>query len=297
MVRRLVAEVALEAGASLGEAPLWDARRGVLTWVDIFPGVVHVTSAAGTLLASHPVGRPVGSAMPAADDGWLLADETGFARMTEDGQVGPLLPLLADRPNLRFNDAKCDRAGRAWAGTIAGDMAPGTGSLYRLDPGPAATSHLGGLTVANGLDWSPDDRILWFSDSADRWLRGFDYDPATGALGERRHAIELTGTAGVADGLCVDHDGGIWVGIWDGGVVQRYLADGRLDTVVEVPVSRVTSCAFGGPDGATLFITTAGIGLDPDQRAREPHAGDLFAVVPGVAGPSATPWRPEPRRD
>jgi sugar lactone lactonase YvrE len=261
--------------------------------VDILSGIVHVMSAAGQELAAHPVGRSVGSAMPAADGGWLLAEAEGFSRLSHDGRIVPVLDVLASRPDLRFNDAKCDPKGRAWAGTVTDDMAPGTGALYRLDPGPIATRVLGGLTVSNGIGWSPDHRTFWFSDSADPYVRGFDFDLATGELGARRHAIEIADTAGVADGLCVDDEGAIWLGIWGGSAIHRYTPDGRLDTIIEVPASQVTSCAFGGATGTTLFITTARIGLTPEQLEGEPHAGDLFVVEPGVSGPAATPWHME----
>jgi len=293
MPRRLRAELLTRAAASLGEAPLWDDREGCLIWVDIVPGIVHLTSASGRPLAAYPIGRPVGSAMPARQGGWLLADALGFSRLSPDGRVEVLLDVLRDRPDLRFNDAKCDPRGRAWAGTIANDMAPGTGGLHRLDSGPKSTQVLDGLTVANGLGWSPDGRTLWMADSADPCLRGFDYNTATGELGARRHAIELRDTPGKADGLCVDDEGGVWVGLWGGSAIRRYAPDGRLDTIVDVPASQVTSCTFGGGDGTTLYITTARVGLTPQTLEREPHAGDLFVVKPGVSGPAATPWHME----
>ncbi len=205
-----------------------------------------------------------------------------------------LLDVLADRPGLRFNDAKCDPMGRAWAGTIEAAMTPGTGTLYRLDPGPVATPVLGGLTVSNGLGWSPDARTMWFADSADRFIRGFDYEPELGRLGAGHLAIELQATAGKADGLCVDDDGYVWVGLWGGSAVHRYAPDGRLDTIVRVPAAQVTSCAFGGSDGSTLFITTARVGLSAEALQLEPYAGGLFVVEPGVTGPPATPWRLDP---
>jgi sugar lactone lactonase YvrE len=205
-----------------------------------------------------------------------------------------LLDTLADRPELRFNDAKCDPVGRAWAGTIEASMSPGTGTLYRLDPGPIATPILHGLTVSNGLGWSPDGRTMWFADSGDRAIRGFEYDLEHGRLGPQGLEIELQQTAGKADGLCVDDEGHVWVGLWGGSAVHRYAPDGRLDTVVRVPAGQVTSCAFGGPGGATLFITTARVGLAEDALRLEPHAGGLFVVEPGVTGPPATPWRLAP---
>jgi sugar lactone lactonase YvrE len=293
--RILDASLLADARASLGEAPLWDAAGQVLVWVDILAGIVHVVDPSGATRARHTVGHAVGSAMPAAGGGWLLADAAGFSRLSPDGSTTPLLALLADRPDLRFNDAKCDPVGRAWAGTIEAQMAPGTGTLYRLDARPpnrrlVATPVLDGLTVSNGLGWSPDAR----TDSADRFLRGFDYEPGDGTMGAHRESIWLQGTAGKADGLCVDDEGCVWVGLWGGSAVHRYRPDGRLDTIVRVPASQVTSCAFGGPDGSVLFITTARVGLAEDALHHEPLAGGLFAVEPGVTGPPATPWQPDP---
>jgi sugar lactone lactonase YvrE len=292
--RTLDASLLVDAQAVLGEAPLWDAADGSLVWVDILSGMVFVTSASGESRASFALGHAVGSAMPASEGGWLLADAVGFSRLTRDGCSTVFLDVLADRPHLRFNDAKCDPMGRAWAGTIESAMSPGTGTLYRLDPGPVATPVLGGLTVSNGLGWSPDGRTMWFADSADRFIRGFDYEPEHGRLGDRRLAIELQDTAGKADGLCVDDEGYVWVGLWAGSAVHRYAPDGRLDTVVRVPAGQVTSCAFGGTDGSSLFITTARVGLMEDALRLEPHAGGLFVVEPGVTGPAATPWRLQP---
>lgn len=289
-VRTLRASLLLDARASLGEAPLWDAARRALVWVDILAGTVHLASADGTPRRLFDIGRPVGAAMPAATGGWLLADAHGFTTLSEEGAATPLLEILADAPGTRFNDAKCDPRGRAWAGTIT-DGVPGSGVLYRLDPGPIATPALRGLTVSNGLGWSPDARTMWFADSAHPVIRGFEFDPDDGRLGAPRTGIDLRHTAGKADGLCVDDVGGVWVGVWGGGAVHRYAPGGRLDTVVEVPAAHVTSCAFGGPGGSTLFITTARAGRSPAELAAEPLAGGLFVVDPGVAGPPATPWR------
>jgi sugar lactone lactonase YvrE len=294
VTRVLDASLLVDARAALGEAPLWDAVDDSLVWVDILSGLVLVSSASGEATATFTIGRPVGSAMPAADGGWLLADSVGFSRLTRDGRVGSLLDVLADRPELRFNDAKCDPAGRAWAGTIEAAMSPGTGTLYRLDAGPVATPVLEGLTVANGLGWSPDARTMWFADSADRCIRGFDFDLEDGLLGAQLLAIELRDTAGKADGLCVDEEGFVWVGLWGGSAVHRYAPDGRLDTIVAVPATQVTSCAFGGSSGSTLFITTARIGLTASALRAEPHAGGLFVVEPAVSGPPAAPWRLPP---
>lgn len=293
----LTADLFLDAGASLAEAPLWDADEGAFVWVDILAGRVALVSPAGEALRSYELGHSVGAALPAEGGGWLVADALGFGRLDRDGRRASVLDLLADRPDVRCNDAKCDPRGRAWAGTLAeGEAGAGQGTLYRLDPGPVATPVLEGLTVSNGLGWSPDARTMWFADSADPLVRGFAYDVDGGELGERRGSIDVSASGGVADGLCVDDEGAVWVGIWGGGAVHRYAPDGRLDTIVRVPATNVTSCAFGGPGAGLLVITTARAGLSADALAKQPHAGGLFVVEPGVSGPAATPWRPGPDR-
>jgi sugar lactone lactonase YvrE len=282
MTRTISAELVDDAGARLGEGPAYDARRDRLIWVDILGKRVHLCDRSGRRLASHDVGRHVGAALPAADGTVLLAAREGFATLDPDGTVRPLLDVLGDRPELRFNDGKCDPAGRAFAGTMAYDSTPGVASLYRLDPGPAATPVVDGLSISNGLGWSPDGTVMYVTDTPERAVDAFDYDVGTGQLSGRRPAARPAGP-GFPDGMCVDDDGALWVALWGGYAVRRYTPDGRLDAEVTLPVPYVTSCCFVTD---TLFITTAkGQGDEP-----LPLAGGLFAVRPGVGGPPATPW-------
>lgn len=192
--------------------------------------------------------------------------------------------MLEERPDLRFNDVKCDPFGLALAGTVAMDKRSGAGGLYRLNEGPVATRLLDGLTVDNGLGWSPDSGTLWFADSASPTIAGFEYDVSEGLLDSVKTSIPPQ--------ECVDDEGGIWLALWGGGAVHRYLPDGRLDTVVVIPAPNVTNCAFGGDGLDRLFITTARRGLSDDDLERYPHAGGLFVVQPGATGPAATLWRP-----
>jgi len=297
MTRTLVAELVLDAGAQLGEGPLWDATDEVLSWVDLLAGRVHLCAAGGELLRTHEVQGPVGAALPAAGGGYLLGDGAGLTHLAQDGGATPVLEMFdpPGTPPLRCNDAKCDPAGRAWVGTVAADLQPGLGALHRIDPGPRVTTVVTGLTVANGLGWSPDARTMWFVDSADPRLLGYEYDLDTGSLGAVRSDVDVrTPPGAVPDGLCVDDEGCIWVALWDGAAVHRYTPDGRLDTVVTVPTARATSCTSGGPDRSTLYITSASVGLGDDDLRAQPHAGGLCAVAPGMTGPAATPWQPLP---
>ncbi|MCW2794303.1 MAG: SMP-30/Gluconolaconase/LRE domain protein [Nocardioides sp.] len=295
MTRFLEAELLQRTAAEVGEGPVWDDALDALVWVDIPLGSVHVSSASGELQRTYEVGRPVGAALPAEEGGWLLADARGFTALATDGTTTPVLEHLAEADGLRSNDAACDPAGRAWAGSMALDQTPGAGTLYRLDAGPTATAVLTGLTVSNGLGWSPDGRTMWFTDSPTRRVTAFDYDVETGLTGPVRCVIDVSAHPGVPDGLCVDDEGCVWVAYWGGGVVHRYLPDGRLDTVVRVPAGQVTSCAFGGADLSTLFLTSARRRLSEGELRSQPLAGSLFALTPGVTGPPATRWkRPAP---
>jgi sugar lactone lactonase YvrE len=296
MAREITGALLDDTGAELGEGPTWDAGAGCLVWVDILGGQVHLSEADGRPRTDFHVGRHVGAALPAEGGGWLLAVRDGFATLDPDGGLRTVVAVLADRPGMRFNDGRCDPRGRAFAGTMAYDQAdPGArdaAALYRLDPGPSATPALGGLTLSNGLGWSPDGQTMYHIDSPTRTVRAFAYDLDRATMDAPRVVVEIDGPPGVVpDGMCVDHDGALWVAVWGRGAVHRYTPGGRLDTVVRLPVTQVTSCCFGGRAGDRLYVTSAREGLGPEQLAAQPLAGAVFVADPGATGPAATPWR------
>jgi sugar lactone lactonase YvrE len=293
MTRHLRAELLDDVGAVLGEGPLWDSRSGELSWVDILSGLVHVHDVGGTRRSMYAVGGHVGAALPAVEDGWLLATADGFGFLDRAGTVSSFLDVDT-RPEIRFNDAKCDPSGRALAGTMRYDEAPGSGALYRLEVGPAdggsiftARVLLPNVGLSNGLGWSPEGDTLYFIDSLSRAVVRHSYSLEGDQLGPSNEVVSIDAPCGLPDGMCVDHDGNLWVALWGGSAVHCYRPDGRLETVVSLPVTHPTSVAFGGPDGSRLFITTAGGSGTPQGTG----AGGLWAVDPGVQGPSATPWR------
>jgi sugar lactone lactonase YvrE len=278
----LQAELVLDARAELGEAPHWDAPRAELVWVDILPGVVHrFDPARGTDLAFE-VGQPVGAAVPRASGGLVLALRDGIAATDGvDGQLRWIARVEDDNARTRMNDAACDAAGRLWAGTMDLEEAEPLGCLYRLSPSGQPAAVLPEVTVSNGLGWSPDGRTLYYIDSARMALEAFDFEPAAGTISRRRTVCEIERDAGEPDGLTVDADGGIWVALWGGWSLRRYLPDGQLVAIVSVPAERVTSAAFGGEQLETLYITTA----RPERPdPRQPHAGGIFAARPGMRG-------------
>jgi sugar lactone lactonase YvrE len=281
------------APAAHGEGPTWDAARSELLWVDVSAGRFRRATLEGDTLAdagSLHAGDTVGAVVPAAAGGWLTAAGGGFTHVADDGTARVLLVPAGEGGSAadggtRMNDAKCDRAGRFYAGTMAFDERPGAGALYRLDTDGTVTTVREDLTVSNGLGWSPDDRTVYLADSGPGLVHAFDHDPAGGAWRNGRVLLETGGPDGVADGLTVDDEGCLWTAMWGGGQVRRWSPEGELLAVVEVPVAHTSSCAFAGPDRGLLVISTA------HGEDGEDEAGRLFTVRPGVTGPPASPYR------
>jgi sugar lactone lactonase YvrE len=268
---------------TLGEGPVWDARDQSLYWVDIPESRVHRMAADGSL-SSWDTGQPVGAVVPRASGGLVVAVRDGFMALDPaSGTLTTLAEVEKDRPGNRMNDGACDRAGRFYAGTMAFDESPEAGALYRLDPDLSVTKLVTGVGTSNGIGWSPDERLMYYTDSQAHQVDVFDYDPATGQIGGRRPFKAVGEGEVVPDGLTVDADGGVWVAVWEGYAVLHHDPGGRVIETLDLPAARVTSCVFGGPDLDRLYITTA-------AGAGE-SAGALFVCEPGVTGQPSHPFR------
>lgn len=280
----LAAEQITDVCTHHGEGPVWDAAPGLLHWVDMLRGDVLSMGAAGGLLSRRHVGTVAAALRPRRSGGLVLALERGFA--LDDTRSIRAMPELWTQPTVRMNDGACDPQGRFYCGSMAYDASPGRGALYRLDPDGTVHTVLTGVTISNGLAWSPDGDIVYYIDSPTRRVDAFDFDPVTGRFSDRRTVVEIPAAQGMPDGMTVDADGGLWVALWGGAAVHRYTDRGELDAVVTLPVSQVSACTFGGPTLTDLFITTSRQGV-PDGE--QPPAGALFLVQPGLAGlPAAT---------
>ena len=284
--RRIKADLVLDGRWELGEGPIWDTRNQELVWVDIPGDQVLCWRPGDDRARALPTPLDIGSVAVRADGGYVAALADGFWVVDADSERWqPFARVEADRPDLRFNDGKCDPAGRFLAGSMAYDKRRGAGGFYRLDPDGTVVQLLDGITISNGLTWTPDARTMYYIDTPTRKIDAFDYDLATGALSGRRTHIELVpGEPGDLDGMTMDTEGGLWVALWNGFNVVRFAPGGGIDVVVELPASHVTSCIFGGPDLTDLYITCAWSELTDAERAAEPHAGSLFRVRPGFQG-------------
>jgi sugar lactone lactonase YvrE len=276
-------QVALAAGAELGERPVWDCSDGSLLWVDIHAGAVH--RLADGVDTSFHAGCAVGAAARRRGGGYVLATARGFQLTGPDGvpESDPVRPPeLAD--GQRFNDGAVDPAGRFWAGTVATRGAPGR--LFCLDTDVRARVVLEDLTESNGIAWSPDGTLMYFVDSGEPRVRTYSFDVESGAVSPLDDLVVFDGEVeGTPDGLITDSVGAVWVALWGGNAVRRYAADGTLLAEHRLPAAQVTCPALGGPDLRRLFVTTAWEGMDDLERAAQPSAGDIFVrtvCTPGL---------------
>lgn len=289
----VTAEPVGDVAAVLGEGPYWRPEDDCLLWVDIPRGLLHMTRVDTGETTSVELGE-VSAALPALGGGILTA---GGRRLTlraagpGEGWRGRTVTEAPAADGVRFNDAAVDPAGRVWVGSMdIGEIKP-LGTLYRLDSGVRLTPVVTGVTVSNGLGWSPDGSRMYYADSPTRRIDTFDYDMATGEAFRRRAFADLNAADGFPDGLTVDADGCVWVAMFGGGALRRFTPAGRPDAVLKLPVSQPTSCAFGGPALADLYVTTASRDLTQAELAAEPLAGRLLRLRPGPAGLPSTSAR------
>ncbi len=271
-----------ETPGVLSEGPRWHAERQELLWVDILGCRLHRArlrpDGGPDQVESILVDRHVGAVAPAVDGGYVLAAGGGFLFVADDGSVLELAQPAAGHGDVRMNDGACDALGRFWAGTMAYDESPGAGALYRLELDGTWTTQLTGLGISNGIGWSPNGATMYLADSGTSCVDAFGFDGATGTIRDRHTLVHVDEPGVVPDGLTVDAEGGIWVALWDGGRLHRYAPDGSLTATVALPVRRPTSCAFGGHDLATLFVTTALVGLEDEALVTERGDGLVFAI-------------------
>jgi sugar lactone lactonase YvrE len=262
-----------------GEGPFWDAANDRLLLVDMLAGAVVAVDADGGT-QRHQLSKVAAALRARRGGGYVLATENRFVLLGPDLTEQVQLPPVLTDPALRMNDGGCDPQGRFYCGTMAYDEAPGAGTLYRLDPDGSVSVTLREVTISNGLQWNAAGDSVFFNDTPTGRVDRFTFDPDTAAFTDRRTFTEISG-GGHPDGMAVDEEDGIWVALWGGSAVHRYDSAGRLDLVLELPVSNVTACTFGGRDRRTLFITTSRQGLDP---ADQPEAGGVFRFEAGVRG-------------
>jgi sugar lactone lactonase YvrE len=276
----------IEAQAELGEGPHWNIARQQLEWIDIVRLAVHSWQPTKQLHKTYSMPERIGAIVPRQLGGYVAVTQSGYQLV--DLAKGKLSPLATphDIGQCRFNDAKCDAKGRFWAGTLPLNKAKGQAALYCLDIDGTLRKVLSGLDVSNGMGWNNDCSLMYLTDSGKRTIYVFDFAVDKGTLSNQRVFAQLTESEGVPDGLAVDQKGGVWSAIWDGWRIVRFDRYGRVDRILNLPIPRPTSCAFGGDNLSTLYVTSARYHLTKEILDKAPLSGAIFSVETNVRGVS-----------
>ena len=291
MAKDLVAELLLDCRNMHGEGILWSADHGLVMWTDIHGCLLWTLEPTGGEAQSYKLPERLCCFAPRKNRPWnqiLAAFSSGFAFFDVlTGERRDIAAFEPDQPGTRLNDGRTDAAGRFVAGGMDEREGRAVSSVWVVDKDGSTHRLFGEVACANSISFSPDGATMFFADSPTGEIIAFDYDAEGGATGSRRL---LARTSGIPDGSCVDEQGFLWNAVWEGGRIERYAPDGRLDRVIGVPVSKPTCCEFGGPDLDTLYITTSRLGSSDALLEKEPQAGGLFACRVGVRGHASRPF-------
>jgi sugar lactone lactonase YvrE len=278
-------ELLLDLKLDLGEGPAWDSQAGILSFVDIRTGDLHLFNPVNHHHRTFNLGEPVGCAAPSGTNEFILGLRSGIWTFTPSTQTLTQILRPENIPGNRFNDGKCDPRGRFLAGSMDNAEKENTGSLYSYSPDGTSKTLLTGLGISNGLTWSPDHKTFYFIDTPTREVMAYDYDLDNGNIANPRPVFHVPDGMGWPDGMTSDTDGMLWVAMWGGAKLTKWNpADGQLLDVYPIPALNVSACCFGGPDLTELYITSARKGMTEAQLAEYPLTGGLFRLTPGVRG-------------
>jgi sugar lactone lactonase YvrE len=276
-------EHVLVARARLGECPVWDPERATLLWVDVYNHRVHRFDPATGADRYVDTGDVVAAVALTTDNRILLALRNQLALLDpQSGELEPLCRIALGHADTRLNDGKCDAKGRFWVGSISKHA--GEAALYRYDPDGSLHIMETGLTISNGLGWSPDGGTFYLTDSPKRKIYAYRFDPENGSLADRRVLVDLGDESVEPDGLAIDRDGHLWSALWNGWALVCFDANGKELERRALPVQRPTSLTFGGAALGELYVTTASVGLSQAEVQRGICAGDLFRLETGSVG-------------
>ncbi len=273
-------EVVTNYHCLLGECPVWDNRQKRIFWIDILNGEIQYFYPDSNEHKTFNIGQTIGAIALKRSGGMIAALKSGFAAIDlHKGTLQIVSEVESHLPDNRFNDGKCDPAGRFLAGTMSISNRPHAGSLYVLENDFTVKTKIIGVTCSNGLAWSPDNKILYYIDSPTRNVVAYNYDGISGDITDMRVVINIPEGEGYPDGMTIDADGMLWIALWDGWKVIRYNPyTGKQIHQISLPVSQVTSCIFGGDTMEDLYITSARTGLSESDLNAQTLAGSLFVI-------------------
>ena len=280
------AELILDAKATLGEGAIWNQKEKMLYWIDIEKGILHEFNPVSAEDKLFNLDKRIGTVVPSEKGGLLVALEDGIYHYNIiTDSISFIVNPDENSSEIRFNDGKCDPAGRLWAGTMSLTGKRGAGALYCLNNNGDIEKKIDSVSISNGIAWSPDNKNMYYIDTPTGKVKEYSYDKTTGKISFTRDAVIIPPGMGYPDGMTIDSKGNLWIALWSGSAVGCWDPNsGELINKIDVPVLNVTSCAFGGENLETLFITTASQGIPQDELEKYPYRGGLFKANPGVKG-------------
>ncbi len=268
----------------LGEGLLWDERNETIMWVDAFVKIINTWNPATKTLIERKYDSLVTSIAKRESGGYVVAAGLKLIVLNENLDVTGTSPLEMPNENVRTNDGNVDINGNYWVGCFANDAKPKQGNLRRISPNLDSKVFLKDITIANGMDWSPDNKICYYIDTPTKKVSRFNFNIETSDFEGELEAIDVSQYSGAPDGMCVDAAGNLWVAFWGGGCVRSFSPTGELLAQVDVAATLVTNCAFGGADLSTLYITCALPSYEDFVKGEEPLAGSLFKADVSAKG-------------
>lgn len=289
-------ELVIDSKSELGEGAIWNYKTNELIWVNIKGEILNIFNPSINNNKEMFTGQMIGTVVPAESGNMLVALENGIYMLdTETGNKNFIVDPEKDMPDNRFNDGKCDPAGRFWAGTMSMVGKKEAGALYRFDLDSTIHKMVDNVTTSNGIVWSLEKDKMYYIDTPTRKVMAYDYNNNTGEISNPEIAVKVPADLGAPDGMTIDADGNLWIALWGGSAVGCWNPEtGELLRTVKVPAKNVTSCAFGDKDLKTLYITTARQGTGEEELKNYPNAGGVFKIHPGVKGIKAYFFNDEP---
>jgi len=271
--------------AGLGEGPLWMVDSNELIWVDITKGFVHATNVSTKEDKIIYRGENPSCIVPITTTEFLISDRDKIIKLDTITLKSTIcIHMCFETTNIRFNDGKIDPNGNFWVGTMDKDATPNKGSLYRIDSKKNISEVLKGITISNGLTWSLDSKTMYYIDTFENAVYAFDFNPNS-EISNQKIVLDIPKELGAPDGMTIDNRGNLWIAMWGGfSVICWNPESGKIVDKIEVDVQNVTSCAFGGEDMTTLFITTAREGMSCNELKKQPNSGSVFHVKTKVSG-------------
>lgn len=292
-VKEIVPELAFRAEATTGEGAIWHPERQTLFWVDIEGQTLYEYQPEKKECSSWKFDRMVSTVVPETDTTVVVSLQNEIVRVNlSSGETSSIAPIPDEEGKIRCNDGKCDPEGRLWVGTMGFGAPKGAGTLYCVLPDGTVTPKLDRVTISNGIVWSGNKRFMYYNDTPTGKVARYLYDASSGDILHDGTAVALPKGTGAPDGMTIDSDDNLWVAQWGGFGVYCYNPyTGELLTKVNVPAPNVASCAFGGKDLDTLYITTARAGLSDEELKEYPLSGSVFCCKPGATGVTAERFR------